>query len=603
MSMRSIRAFVLLATAVVLAGCCSNWSWDQVWDSECLPPKVFPLPTPPSDDELGADVVIVGRIRTLDPRHCEATGLVIRDGVIVHVTTQAIALRYASQRTRLITVPPDGVAIPGFIESHAHLRALGRSLRQIDLRGAKSADEAAALIAEAAKNAAPGSWILGRGWDQTRWNTPEWPNRMQLDQAAPGHPVALSRVDGHALWVSTPALEAAQISKASTDPAGGEILRDQAGEPTGVLIDNAMDAVEGLIAKSTTDDEAREDFLRAQKEAFRNGITTFVDAGETPEKLVLLGSLYDGGLMKLRVYAMVGCSTPSDLQAAFAREPVPSMFDDRLTVRAIKLYADGALGSRGAWLLEPYSDRPGHYGIPVTDPSVIRLAVRGCLDRRWQLCVHAIGDRANRVILDTIQSELDKTPMTGHRFRIEHAQCVDPSDLRKFRLNNVIPSIQPCHATSDAAMAFERLGTERLHRIGYPYKSMLDDWLHPCVGTDAPVESVSPVKNFYSAITRMDAEGRLGEPFMPEQRMNRLETLLGMTEYGAYAAFCEDRRGRLIPGYQADVVVLDHDLLGAHPDFIRHARALATIVAGEVVYEDEGGNEVQALPAGAVPGR
>jgi predicted amidohydrolase YtcJ len=573
MPMRSIRASLLAFAVLAITSCCCEQER-----------RSYMLPEPPRDAEEGADVVIIGRIRTLDPQQPEVGGMVIRGGVISRLTTADAAVRYASSRTQMITVPPDGVALPGFIESHAHLRSLGRSLRQLDLRGAKSSEEAAAVVAEAAKTARDGDWIVGRGWNQTNWGGEGWPNRMQLDQAAPGHPVALTRQDGHALWVNTKALMLAGIVRDKADPSGGEVMRDQQGEPTGILVDNAMDPVQEILAKSATNEEARDDFLRAQSEAFRNGITTFVDAGESPDKLVLLTSLYDSGDMKLRVYAMLGCSTTADLEAALARKPIPSMFGDRLAIRAIKMYADGALGSRGAWLLEPYSDRPGHYGFPVTDPTVIRAAVRGCLSTGWQLCVHAIGDRANRVFLDEVQAALDKTPRTDHRFRIEHAQLVDPHDIPRFRLNGVIPSIQPCHATSDAVMAVERLGQERVYRIGYPYKSLLEEGLHPAIGTDAPVEPVSPVHNFYAAIMRQDAEGKLQTPFVPEQRMNRLETLLGMTEYGAYATFCDDRRGMLRAGYEADVVILDKDLLGVHPDFVPRAAVMTTIVGGDVVY-------------------
>jgi predicted amidohydrolase YtcJ len=591
--MRSTRASVLAFAMLAIASCCCEQ------DRRIL----VPFPKPPATDEEGADIVIIGRIRTLDPHQPDATGLVIRGGVISRITTEDVAVRYASSRTRLITVPPEGVAMPGFIESHAHLRSVGRSLRQLDLRGAKSSAEAAAIVAEAAKDAPEGSWIVGRGWNQTNWGDEGWPNRMQLDQAAPGHPVALTRVDGHAMWVSSRALDLAQIVKDKADPPGGEVMRDQTGEPTGILVDNAMDSIQGILAKAATDEESREDFLRAQAEAFRNGITTFVDAGETPEKLVLLSSLYDAGTMKLRVHAMVSCSTAAELDATLARKPIPSLFGDRLAIRAIKIYADGALGSRGAWLLEPYADRPGHYGFPVTDPTVIRHAVRGCLEHGWQLCVHAIGDRANRVVIDEVQLALDRKPRADHRFRIEHAQLVDPADIPRFRRNGVIPSIQPVHATSDATMAVERLGFERTYRIGYPYRAFLEEGLHPAVGTDAPVEALSPIQNFYAAIMRQDTAGRLQTPFVPEQRMNRLETLLGMTEYGAYAAFCDDRRGRLVPGYQGDVVVLDRDLLGSHPDFIPKAAVMATILGGEVVYDAIGGSQTEIAPveAGRVP--
>jgi predicted amidohydrolase YtcJ len=595
--MRSIWASVLLFVLVTIAGCCCDWT--RCCD-EPLPP---PPPPPPEYAEEGADLVIIGRIRTLDPSQPEATGMVIHGGVVSRLTTADNAVRYASTRTKLVTVPYGGVALPGFIESHAHLRSLGRSLRQLDLRGAKSADEAAARVAAAASTAAPDAWILGRGWNQEDWGGSEWPNRLALDQAAPGHPVALTRVDGHAMWVNSKALELAQIGKSTPDPAGGEILRDQAGEATGILVDNAMDAVQDLVARTATEDEARQDFLRAQDEAFRHGITTFVDCGESPDKLVALSRLYDEGRMKLRVYAMIGCSTAADLEAAFSRPPVPSMFGDRLAVRAIKIYADGALGSRGAWLLGAYSDRPGHFGLPVTDPSLLKAAVRGCLDHGWQLCVHAIGDRANRVVLDAIQEALDKTPTPDHRFRIEHAQCVDPSDLKRFRPNGVIPSIQPCHATSDAAWVFDRLGPERAFTIAYPYRSMLEDWLHPAMGTDAPVESISPVENYYAAVVRKDAGGRLADPFMPEQRMNGMEALLAMTRYGAEAAFCETRRGMLAPGYSGDVVILDRDILTCDEQLIPTTGVAATILAGEVVHERVGSRTISNVAPGKLPGR
>jgi hypothetical protein len=591
---RNWTSLLPIAILVTMAGCCCDW--DPCGEADRVP-------EPPHYADEGADVVIIGAIRTLDPTQPEATGLVIKGGVITRVTSTEHAIRYASSATRLITIPHGGVALPGFIESHAHLRALGRSLRQLDLRNATSAQDAADRVAAAAKEAAPGSWILGRGWNQENWGEGEWPNRLLLDQAAPGHPVALTRVDGHAFWVNSRALEMAGIGRETADPSGGEILRDQAGEATGILVDNAMDEVEKMVASMATDAEVRQDYLRAQAEAFRHGITTFVDCGETAEKLIVLSTLYQEGAMKLRVYAMVSAASAADVEAAVARDPVPSMFEDRLAVRAIKIYADGALGSRGAWLLEPYADRPGHYGLAVTDPSVIRHAVRRCLDRGWQLCVHAIGDRANREVLDAIQAALDATPTADHRFRIEHVQCVDPADLPRFRLNGVIPSIQPCHATSDAPWAFDRLGVARGHLVAYPYRSLLEQWVHPAIGTDAPVESVSPVENYYAAVFRLDAAGRLGDPFMPEQRMNGHEALLALTRWGAEAAFCEDRRGMLAPGYSADVVVLDRDIVTCEPELIPTTGVAATIVGGDVVHERTRSRVISNVDPGNVPGR
>ncbi len=552
--------------------------------SSCAAPDAAPIPSPATPED-GADIVILGTIRTLDDARPVAGALVLKGGVIERLTTAELAMSRVTTRTQVIRVPDGGVALPGFIESHAHLRGIGRAARELDLSSTTSEADAVSRVQATAAGAAPGTWILGGGWNQERWTNHAWPTRTTLDAVSGDHPVALSRTDGHALWANSAALAAAGITASTADPSGGEILRDATGAPSGVLVDNAMDLMSTAMAKASNDADAVGDMLRAQDEAVRNGITTLVDCGDSAESYLRLASLYDDGRMWLRVYGMLSCSTLADLDAVFSRPPLLDHHHGSLAVRAIKMYADGALGSRGAWLMAPYADREGHMGLPVTDRSVIDYAARGALKNGYQLCVHAIGDRANREVLNSFEEALrPKKDRPDHRFRVEHAQLVDPMDVPRFARLGVIPSMQPCHATSDGPWVGSRLGTERAERIGYRWRALLDSGAHVPAGTDAPVEPLSPLANVYSALTRRDPYGRMDQPFTPDQCMNRLEAILAVTRWGAEATFMERRRGRLLPGFDADVVILDHDILTCDVSAIPTTQVIATLVAGSVQY-------------------
>lgn len=538
------------------------------------------------NEPVPAELVVLGNVLTLDVSLPRAEALVVRGGLVERVCSRKEALEEVGPVTRVLEVPPGGVAMPGIVESHAHLLGVGRSRRILDLRGVSSAREAARLAARRAARSDAGAWVLGRGWNQELWEDDTLPDRDVLDAAVPGHPVALTRVDGHALWVNSAALDAAGIQAGTRSPAGGEILNDPEGRPTGILVDRAMDLVERLIPPETDPEVVAADVLAAQELALGLGITTFVDAGTGPSTLEVLRRLYGDGKLQMRIYAM-RASDGSDVNQVTSRPPLDRLYDDHLSVRAVKLYADGALGSRGAWLLEPYADRPGHAGLPIVPPERIARAARLARERGYQLCVHAIGDRANRRVLDAFEEGLGGAGAAAaldHRFRIEHAQILDAEDIPRFRLLGVLPSMQACHATSDAAMALDRLGAERVREGAYAWRSLIDSGTIIPNGTDAPVEPLSPWENLFAAVWRGPQDPG-AEPFTAEQRMNRLEALFSLTTWGAYGIFAERRRGRLRPGFQADLVICDRDPLTCSVWRIPETQVLATVVGGRVVHE------------------
>ncbi len=532
----------------------------------------------------GADLVIIGRVITLDPTLPEAGAIVVRGGHIERLTSAESAGSRITPRTRVIRLAGDSVVIPGFIESHGHLRSLGKLARTINLADATSAEDIRIAVSKAAKDLPKGAWILGRGWNHERFTQKEWPTLKCLEEFTE-NPIALSRTDGHALLANRRALELANISRASPNPTGGEVMKDPSGEPTGILIDRAMEPVSALAESDPSPQLIIGDYVAAEKSCLAEGVTSFIDAGTTPGELMRLATMIDEGRFQVRVHALLYASTPADLAAATARPPIHDLANGRLSVRGLKISADGALGSRGAALTEPYSDRPSSTGLLITPPPFLVDAARRALANGWQLCVHSIGDRANRVVLDAMEAALRENPVKDHRFRIEHAQIVDPTDLPRFAQLGVIASIQPCHATSDGPWAPKRIGAARYASMGYPARSLLDAGARICFGTDVPVEPISPIRNLVAAITRCDPDGVLGGPFRAEERLNRKEALLGATAWGAYASFAENRRGTLSPGMDADLVILSANPLTAEPSSLAKARVLTTIVAGRIVYE------------------
>ena len=533
-----------------------------------------------------ADLVLTnGRIHTVDNSRPLVSALAVRGGRIVFAGSDGEALALRGSATTVIDLGGKTV-IPGIIDAHAHLLGLGNALRTVNLVGADSYEEVIRRVAERARTAAPGEWITGRGWDQTRWPGRAFPTHDALSRAVPRNPVALSRVDGHALLANAKAMELAGVTRATADPAGGRILRSPAGIPTGVFIDNAENLIDRAIPPpSRAQNEAA--ILAAVAECNRLGLVGIHDAGESPSTVAIVEELAKAGRLNLRTYVML--SDPGDTAAALAnpyiaRGPQNAMYDGRLWIRSIKLYADGALGSRGAALLAPYADEPGNSGLLVSTPAHIRAMADLALRRGFQLGVHAIGDRGNRIALDAFESALQANPTADHRFRIEHAQVISLDDIPRFARLGVLPSMQPTHQTSDMRWAEGRVGPERI-RGAYAWRSLLNTGVVIPGGTDFPVEEVNPLLTFHAAVTRQDPSHNPPGGWYPEQRMTREEALRAMTIWPAYAGFQDSVMGSLTAGKFADFVVLDRDIMRVPETEILATRVLSTWIGGRRVYE------------------
>jgi len=513
------------------------------------------------------------RIYTLDEHRPTASALAVKDGRIIYVGDDAGAPIGAS----MPHVDAHGATIvPGFIDSHVHMQALGDDLETFDLRDVKTVAEVASVVAKEAAHRKPGEWIRGRGWDQTNWGG-RFPSADDLSAAAPANPVVLGRVDGHAIWVNRQALALAGITAQTPDPPGGRIVRTTAGAPTGVLIDAAMALLVRHIPPPSLGDIGRR-IGRAARECAGMGLTTVHDAGITAQELEAYRILIAAGELPVRVYAMIGGA--GDLwRQSLQRGPE---IDDHLTVRAIKLIADGALGSRGAALIEPYSDDPANTGLMMLTRDQIERVAREAKEHGFQVATHAIGDRANRTVLDAYGAALGGA--NGLRFRIEHAQVVAPADFELFRKFSLIASIQSTHATSDMRWAEARLGPERI-KGAYAWRRFLDLGVAVANGSDFPVESPNPLLGFYAAITRQDRGGQPGAGWFPDQRMTREEALRSWTLGGAYAAFEECRKGSLIVGKLADFVMLSADIMSIPPREILNTHVTMTVMGGDVVYK------------------
>lgn len=544
-------------------------------------------PPPPKAPE--GTLIIIGKVLTMDSSVPEAEAVLCRDGRIARTLSALEASELAvAIGAEVIVVPPGGVAMPGVIESHAHFLGVGRERRTLDLKGTRSLTEVSELVRARAQITEPGQWILGRGWNQEAWPERRFPNAGALDAASPDHPCVLTRIDGHAVWANRRALEAAGITDQTPSPPGGEILRDDGGKVTGILVDNAMDLLTRSIPSDSSPAETLKDFLAAQEAALSNGITTFVDAGTSIENLFLLHGLYADERMKLRMYAMLSVDSQRDLDQILERPPIPSLYQDRVAVRSLKLYADGALGSRGALLMAPYSDRTEHSGLRVLDAGFVESAARAALRRGYQVCVHAIGDGAVTQTLDAFERALKDATQEqriNHRFRVEHAQIIDPKDIRRFRQLGIYPSMQTCHATSDGPWVENRLGPARTFERAYPWRALLDSGAIIPNGTDAPVERLSPFENLFSAVTRF-VKGSDGSfvAFTPHQRMNRQEAMESLTTWGAHGIFAENRLGKLRPGFWADLIILDRNPMTCSAWDLPTIAAQATIIAGKVAW-------------------
>jgi predicted amidohydrolase YtcJ len=529
-----------------------------------------------------ADLIVTNaRIYTVDESHPLADAMAVRGGKVQFVgsTRAAMALRGAS--TRVIDLNGRTV-IPGMVDAHGHVDNLGLALRTVDLTGTSSYDEVIARVAARAKTMQPGQWIIGRGWDQNDWGDTRFPTHEKLTAAVPNNPVYLTRVDGHAGLANASALKAANITAQTRDPDGGHIERTANGSPAGVFIDNAQGLLRRVVPQPTRD-EVKSEVQAAIAEAQKWGLTGVHDAGASSQVLDIYEELGKAGQLNFRMYAMISDDSTT-LAKWFARGPLVGGYDNTLWIRSIKLYIDGALGSRGAALLDPYADMANTNGLLVSKPEHIGEVAARALKTGFQVNTHAIGDRGNRIVLDEYEKALKTTPVADHRFRVEHAQIISPDDIPRFAELGVIPSMQASHQTSDMYWAGTRLGSTRL--LGaYAWRSLLNNGSIIPNGSDFPVEQVNPLISFHAAFSRQDARDWPPNGWYPEQKMTRDEALRSITLWPAYAAFQESIMGSLSPGKLADFVVLDQDIMRVAPEQVLRTQVLATYVGGKAVYE------------------
>jgi predicted amidohydrolase YtcJ len=559
------------------------------------------LGAPAAAQNTAADLVLRnGKIVTLNGATPEARAVAMRGGRILAVGGDAQMARYTAPSTRVIDLG-GRLAIPGFIEAHAHFTGIGAAAMSLNLREARRWEDIVAQVERAAKKAKPGEWILGRGWHQEKWeraptpNVEGFPTHAALSRVSPDNPVLLTHASGHATFVNEAALRAAKIDRDTPNPAGGAIGRDPQGNPTGLLqetasglVQRAYGAYRARMTAAEREGEARRTVELASAECLAKGVTSFQDAGSSFATVDLLQQMADEGKLPLRLWVMLRASN-AELERNIARYKRIGAADQHLTVRAIKRMMDGALGSRGAWLLAPYSDLPpgakNPAGFNTEEPAEIRRTAEIAIREGFQLCVHAIGDRANRETLDvfeqTFRAHPDKKDL---RWRIEHAQHLSAADIPRFAKLGVIAAMQGVHCTSDAPYVLERLGRARAEEGAYVWRKLLDSGATIANGTDAPVEDVSPLASYYASVSRRLKNGGV---FFGAQRMTRMEALRSYTIDAARAAFEEGMKGSIEPGKLADVVVLSRDILEVPEEQILSTDVVYTIVGGKVVYRNE----------------
>jgi predicted amidohydrolase YtcJ len=529
-----------------------------------------------------ADLIVTNaRIYTVDDARPVVAAFAVRGGRVAFAGDARGALALKGPQTRVVDLGGRTV-IPGMVDAHGHVSGLGSALAIVDLTGASSYDEIIARVVAKAKTVAPGVWVTGRGWDQNRWADTRFPSHVKLTAAVPDNPVLLERVDGHANLANRKAMDLAGVTAATKDPAGGRLERLADGTPSGVFVDNAQGLMQRAVPRPSRD-ELKRQVVNAIAETQRWGLTGVHDAGEGQGVLDIYEELGKAGQLNSRIYAMISDDSAA-VARAIARGPQSGLYGGTLWIRSIKLYADGAMGSRGAALLEPYSDDPGNSGLLISTPAHLQAVATQALRAGFQVCVHAIGDRGNRVALDAYEAALTAVPVADHRFRIEHAQNLHYADVPRFAQLGVIPSMQASHQTSDMYWVGTRLGVSRLVEA-YPWRALLNTGVVIPNGSDFPVERVNPLISFHAAVSRQDANDWPPGGWFPEERMTREEALKSMTIWPAFAAFQEHDLGSLTPGKYADFVVLDQDIMRAPVETILATRVLSTWVGGKMVYE------------------
>ena len=543
-----------------------------------------------------ADLVLRnGRIVTMDDQWPQVSALAVKGDRITAVGTDREMRRYTGEKTKVIDLK-GMLAIPGFIEGHGHFYSLGASLMELELRYAENWEAIIALVAAEAEKKKPGTWIVGRGWHQDKWNTKPEPNveglptHHKLSAVSPQNPVFLSHTSGHGVFVNQAVLQMAGISRKSVDPPGGEIVRDENEEPTGMLREYAAqparDALKTYQTQRSPEEvevNMRQQVILAAQNAIENGITSFQDMGSTWEELDHLKMMAAEGSLPIRLYMAI--QEPAvEMAEKLADYRLVNYGNNFLTIRCIgEKVLDGALGTHGGWLLESYTDRPGSFGLNVTPVPEIRHSAELAMKHDYQLAIQGIGDRAARELFNIYEEQFAVYPEKKDlRWRIEHAQVTHPDDLPRYTALGVIPGIQGIFACSDGPWVVDRLGVERTKERGYVFRSMAESGAVIMNGTDPPVEEISPIASFHCSITRELPDGNI---FQPEQRLTREQALRSYTINNAFAAFEEDLKGSITPGKLADITVLSKDIMTVPEDEIVEAEIVYTIIGGKVLYK------------------
>ncbi len=535
-----------------------------------------------------ADLVLKnGLVYTLNDDQPRAEAVAVRYGQIVFIGSTADAKKYEAKTTRVVDLKGK-VVVPGLADAHYHFAGVGYREMNLNLEGTTSLADFLAKVKARVAQAQPGEWVTGRGWIETFWTPQAFPTRQDLDAIAPNHPIYLTRADGHASVVNSAALKLASIDKATANPTGGEIMKDKAGEPNGMLVDRAQGLVGKLLPAPNAADLEKA-LLLADKRSLALGWTQVHDAGVGYDQINLVKRLYEEKKLKIRLYEAVR-GPGADAQRLLKEGATIGLYDGRLTVRTIKISIDGALGSKGAALLENYSDHDTN-GLLMYTPQQVMPTFIQALKKGIQLEVHAIGDRANRTLLDWYEAAFNEVPMIERasreepRWRNEHAQIVHPDDLARFAKLKIIPSMQPSHAIGDLHFAATRLGQKRLAGA-YAWQTLIKQGNMVAGGSDAPVERGEPMIEFYAAVARKDLKGFAGEGWHPEEKVTREQALKMFTLWAAYAAFEEKKRGSIELGKWGDLTVLSHDIMTIPEADILKTRCAMTVVNGEVVYDD-----------------
>lgn len=542
-----------------------------------------------------ADTILAnGNFYTVNPEQSRVSAVAIKDGKILALGSADDLKSFQGQTTQVIDLDGD-FAMPGFIEGHGHFSGLGGSLMNLNFLRSKSWDEIVTAVAEKAKTAKEGEWITGRGWHQEKWLEPldrevlGYPYHDKLSEVSPNNPVLLRHASGHGSFANAKAMELAGITAETPDPFGGEIVRDSRGEAIGVFEETAQRLIGRFYSEyraNMTEEERKTEWLEgialAEEECLRKGITSFQDAGSSFQEIDWYTELAESGELDLRLWIMIS-GRADGLKEKAATFPRIGIGDNFLTIRAIKGYMDGALGAFGAWLLEPYEDKPDSHGKNTTPIETLKEWAAIAFDNGLQYCVHGIGDRGNREVLNIFEEQFQRdASQKDLRWRVEHAQHLHPDDIPRFAKMGVIASMQGIHCTSDAPFVEKRLGEWRSRTGAYPWRSLLDSGAVIANGTDAPVEDVDPIESFYASVTRKRVD--TGFEFFPEQRMTREEGIYSYTLGNAYAGFEEDVKGSLEVGKVADIVVLSNDLLKCADEQIMETKVLMTMVDGQVKY-------------------